>query len=280
MLAVIVSAMLCQFEGYEAVAQWMRLLPIEVWHAFGGTRRPPCANCYWQLMNAVCPVELQRALTRRITEGLGLDIQDQAAGIIIDGKVLRGTRSEHHRTMQILAAPDQHTGCVLSETQIAAETNKATTAIKFLKGLILQGKTVVGDAAYCQREVCETILSEHGEYLIVVKDKQPTLLRKRQARKRRRTASTLEKSRGRLDRRTLTATTVGIDTCNWPGVRQFLKLERTTTVQGGTKTSVVCDHQPRRKDFHSRRSSEAVAFAVVNRKPLVLGEGHGAARRP
>lgn len=175
MLAVIVAAMLCRFEGYEAVAQWVRLLPIEFWHAFGGTRKPPCANCYRELMNQVCPYKLERALNAWISEGLGLHLEDEAAGIIIDGKVLRGTRSEHARTMQILAALDQHTGCVLSETQIASETNEAQTAIEFLKGLVLQGKTVVGDAAFCQRSICETIVSEHGEYLILVKDNQPTL---------------------------------------------------------------------------------------------------------
>jgi hypothetical protein len=177
MLAVIIVAMLCRFEGYDAFAQWIRLLPIKFWHAFGGTRTPPSANCYRDLMNQVSPDALQEALARWITEGLGLDLEDEAAGIIIDGKVLRGTRSEHARTMQIVAALDQHTGCVLSETQVAADTNEAKTAVEFLKGLVLQGKTVVGDAAYCQREICEAIVSEQGEYLILVKDNQPELHR-------------------------------------------------------------------------------------------------------
>ena len=47
-------------------------------------------------MNEVCPLELERALNAWITEGLGLNLEDQAAGIIIDGKVLRGTRSDHN----------------------------------------------------------------------------------------------------------------------------------------------------------------------------------------
>ena len=33
--------------------------------------------------------------------------------------------------------------------------------------------------------------------------------------------------------------TVGSDTCDWPGVRQFLELERWTTVKGETKTRVT-----------------------------------------
>lgn len=77
--------------------------------------------------------------------------------------------------MQILTALDQHTGCVLSETAIAFKTNEAKTAVEFLKTLVLQGKTVVGDAGFCHRDICETILSDHGEYLFLVKDNQPTL---------------------------------------------------------------------------------------------------------
>lgn len=177
MLAVMVSAMLCRFEGYEAAADWVRLLPIEFWHAFGGTRKPPCANAFRKLMNEICPHELERALNAWITEGLGLDLEDEAAAIIIDGKVLRGTRSDHARTMQILAALDQHTGCVLSETQVDADTNEAKTALEFLKGLVLQGKTVVGDAAFCQRDICAQITAQQGEYLFPVKDNQPTLHR-------------------------------------------------------------------------------------------------------
>ena len=157
--------------------------------------------------------------------------------------------------MQILTALDQHTGCVLSETAIASDTNEAKTAVKFLKTLVLDGKTVVGDAAFCQRDICETILSGHGEYLILVKDNQPTLHKeaiqafvipegfspyaKRKAREARRTATTIEKSHGGIERRTLTTTTVGTDTCDWPGLRQFLKLERETTVKGETKTTVA-----------------------------------------
>ena len=34
---------------------------------------------------------------------------------------------------------------------------------------------VVGDAGYSQRDVCETVLSEHSDYLVLIKDNQPTL---------------------------------------------------------------------------------------------------------
>ena len=189
-------------------------------------------------------------------------------------------------------ALDQHTGCVLSETAIASDTNEAKTAVEFLKTLVLEGKTVVGDAGFCQRDICETNLSGHVGYLILVKDNQPTLHKeaiqafvipegfspyaKRKAREARRTATTIEKSHGRIERRTLTTTTVGTDTCDWPGLRQFLKLERETTVKGETKTTVAYAITSR-----SVASSTAEqVLALWDREQIVLGEGCDSARRP
>lgn len=54
----------------------------------------------------------------------------------------------------------------------------------------------------------------------------------------RQTATTTEKSRGRIETRTLTSTTVGIDTCTWPGAQQMLRLERVTTQKGQTRRTV------------------------------------------
>lgn len=54
----------------------------------------------------------------------------------------------------------------------------------------------------------------------------------------RQTATTTEKSRGRIETRTLTSTTVGLDTCDWPGVQQMLRLERTTIEKGVTRRTV------------------------------------------
>jgi hypothetical protein len=38
--------------------------------------------------------------------------------------------------------------------------------------------------------------------------------------------------------RTLTSTTWGIDTCQWPGVKQFLRLERRVMIDGQTRKTV------------------------------------------
>ncbi len=43
--------------------------------------------------------------------------------------------------------------------------------------LLLKGRVIVGDAMFCQHEVCEKIRDRGGHYFFVVRENQPTLLR-------------------------------------------------------------------------------------------------------
>ena len=43
--------------------------------------------------------------------------------------------------------------------------------------MVLGGQVIVGDAAYCEREICETIIENGGDYVVLVKENQPKLHR-------------------------------------------------------------------------------------------------------
>ncbi len=55
------------------------------------------------------------------------------------------------------------------------KTNEHKAAMELLESLVLEGRVIVGDAIFCQREVCEKIRDRGGHYFVVVKDNQPTL---------------------------------------------------------------------------------------------------------
>lgn len=77
LLTAMVCATLCNFPGDSGVAQWLRLQPIEFWHALGGRRKPPCEDAFRYLMIKLDPVVLGKALMKWITEGVGLTIGDE-----------------------------------------------------------------------------------------------------------------------------------------------------------------------------------------------------------
>ena len=176
MLAAVVCATLCNFTGYTGVAQWIRLQPLAFWHALGGKRKPPCANAFRYLLLKLDPTALEEALWRWLTEGLGLTVsEDDLQVVVLDGKTLRGTRARHQRAMMIIGALDLATGSVLSQTPVDPSTNEACTALALVREMVLEGRVIVGDAAYCDRNTCAAIVRDNGEYVVTVKDNQPNL---------------------------------------------------------------------------------------------------------
>ena len=84
-------------------------------------------------------------------------------------------RWAHERNVHLLSLLDQATGGVLSQQAVPTTTNEAKAAVDLLKTIVLKGRLVTGDAAFCQRELCEQIVDSGGDYLFVVKDNQPEL---------------------------------------------------------------------------------------------------------
>lgn len=178
MLTATICGVLCGARGYESLVEWLHELPVDVWHWMGYTRRPPQKDCFRDLLIRLDPDALERALRIWITQELGLSDSDETlSGVSLDGKTLCGTLRSFAKAVHLLAAVDHQTGCVLSQCRVDAKTNEHKAALGLLKNLVLKGRVIVGDAMFCQRDVCEQILDAGGDYLLVVKDNQPTLLR-------------------------------------------------------------------------------------------------------
>lgn len=178
MLAAVVCAVLCGARGYRPIVQWLHLQDPATWHWMGFTRRPPTRNCFRDLLMRISPAAFENVLRVWMAEILDPRLSEQSLQpVSIDGKSLCGTLAAHQRAVHLLAALDQQTGCVLSQAGVPADTNEFKTALELLKGLVLKGRIVIGDAMFCQREVCEQIRKAGGHYFVVVKENQPTLLR-------------------------------------------------------------------------------------------------------
>jgi hypothetical protein len=126
------------------------------------------------------PAEVLEEVLNRWVAGLGVPLPEAVpieGAEIWDGKTLCGTRNLHQRAWQHLVRLDLATNCILSRTPIHEDTNESRAALSLLKHLVLDGKVIVGDAAYCQREFCQQIVDSGGDYVVTVKDNQPQLRR-------------------------------------------------------------------------------------------------------
>ena len=93
----------------------------------------------------------------------------------LDGETLCGTLDAHGRSIHLLSLFDQHSGGVLRQLAMPPDTNEHKAALTLLKSVVLKGKLVTGDAILCQRDLCQQVVDQGGDYLFVVKDNQQEL---------------------------------------------------------------------------------------------------------
>lgn len=178
MLAAVICATLCGVRGFKPIAQWLRLQEPSTWHWLGFKRRPPSANCFADLFKQLDPEAFERAIHQWTCTLEGFQIKEKSLrAVSIDGKTLCGTLQRHQRAIHLLAAFDHQTGYVLSQGRVNPDTNEAKAALQFLKPLVCKGLVIIGDAMFCQQEVCQQILDDGGAYFVVVKDNHPTMRR-------------------------------------------------------------------------------------------------------
>jgi hypothetical protein len=178
LLTAVVCGVLCGNYGYAALVEWLHDQSVDVWHWMGFTRKPPKLDCFRDLLMRLDPTALEAAVRRWTTEDLGLSDDDETLkSISLDGKTLCGTLRPFAAAVHLLAAVDHQTGCVLSQCRVDEKTNEYKAALHLLQTMVLKGTVVVGDAMFCQRELCRQVVESGGDYFLSVKANQPDLLR-------------------------------------------------------------------------------------------------------
>jgi predicted transposase YbfD/YdcC len=105
------------------------------------------------------------------------DDADQPKFVPIDGKTLRGSKGARDRSkpLHIVSAWASAQGVTLGQVAVDQKSNEITAIPKLLEMLELTGAIITIDAMGCQKEIAAKIVSGGGDYVLAVKDNQPTL---------------------------------------------------------------------------------------------------------
>lgn len=97
--------------------------------------------------------------------------------VAIDGKTLRSAIREAGGTafVHMVSAWATHNHVVLGQVKTDEKSNEITAIPELLKLLAIKGCVVTIDAMGCQKEIVRQILEAEADYMIGVKDNQPTL---------------------------------------------------------------------------------------------------------
>ena len=113
--------------------------------------------CFRDWMNALC-------------DALGLE------HIAIDGKTLCGSRSGKLKALHLVSAWAVNNQLSLGQVATSEKSNEITAIPQLLELLSLKGALVTIDAMGCQKDIAAKIVAGGGDYVLTVKDNQPSLL--------------------------------------------------------------------------------------------------------
>lgn len=182
-LGLTCCAILCGARGYAAIAQWAVDHDIAFMHRLGFTRRPPKLGGIRKVLIALSPAAFEDALTRWAEAVVGRPFPADEAppqAFALDGKTARGSFDGLNKAVHLLSLVAHESGLTVAQAEVphggVDKTNEHKTALRLLKGLVLEGRLITGDAMFCQRDLSQEILDAKGHYLWFVKENQPTLL--------------------------------------------------------------------------------------------------------
>lgn len=175
LLQLSVVAILCGARSLYAIAQWGRERredSAELLAALGlPPGRSPCVATLHRVFKALDVAAFEEALGGWLAQ-TGVAPTDALA---LDGKTLRGIHGEDIPGVHLVAAYAHQAQTVLAQLQTAGKGQELAAAEQLLDQLPLAGRLVTGDALLTQRTVAERIVTRGGDYLLPVKDNQPSL---------------------------------------------------------------------------------------------------------
>ena len=139
----------------------------------------PSHDTFNRVFTLVKPAALQEVLLPWLLQRRGLP----GDWVHVDGKTLRHTRrkSAGLGALHVVSAWAGQAGLTLGQVAVDAKSNEITAMPQLLELLDLRDKIVTTDAMGCQKEVARTVVEGEGDYILAVKDNQPTLHAEAQA---------------------------------------------------------------------------------------------------
>lgn len=239
-LALACVAIMCGAKGYSAIAEWGRNYGKEISKVLGFTReKTPCSATFCNIFRGLDIKLMESKL------GQWADSISSVTGISIDGKTLRGNVKQGSGITHLLSAVSHGLSMTLAQCSIDSKTNEIGTISEILKSLVIEGRIITVDSLLTQRKVSQDIINGGGDYVMIVKENQKSLLDdvrtvfdgpcshlsfRRVTEEqilRKWSDQTIDSGHGRIEERFLTSSDELKGYSDWAGLHQVFELTRT-----------------------------------------------------
>lgn len=177
-VTIAAAAVLAGARGYLAIAEFAarlthrQLASVRAYVDPKTERRvAPGYNAIWRVLTHLDAHALDERLHQWFRQ-----LDPHLKALAVDGKTLRGTARPDGEPLHLLAALCHDTRATLAQVPVPDKTNEITALPALLAPLPLDDVVVTADALHTQRDTARFLVCEKGaEYVLVVKDNQPTL---------------------------------------------------------------------------------------------------------
>jgi len=174
-----------------------------------GIENVPCYYWLLCLLKIIEPKSLNSCFVRWV-ESILPEEGVKNLTVSLDGKTIRSTEKmdRYESALHIVSAQIAQLGITFGQHAVDGKSNEIPAARELLKLLRIKGCMVVADAMHCQKGTAKMIVEEGADYLLSVKDNQPTLkeniadyVADETLRSAMDSSETLEQNSGRIERR-------------------------------------------------------------------------------
>lgn len=172
MLCLAVVAMLAGRTSLQGIAQFGRDHGNTLAFALGFRRgKTPCIATYSRVFRRLAIDAFEAVLRDWIVQRC----PDLGEHFALDGKAVRGSHDGDVPAVQLVALFAPAVKAVVGQIRVDAKTNEHKAALTLLGVVPVRGKVITGDAMFCQTEIADTLAKQGAEYILHVKDNQPTV---------------------------------------------------------------------------------------------------------
>jgi predicted transposase YbfD/YdcC len=272
-VVIAVCALVCGCDGPTAIHRWatQRHEWLQLFLAL--PNGIPSRDCIRRLLMALQPQAFQKCFQDWITHASRADAGGPARLVAIDGKTNRRSHDAAHGLgpLHLVSAWASEEGIALGQVATDVKSNEITAIPVLLKQIELTDTLVTIDAMGCQKEIARQIVAGGGDFVLAVKDNQPTLreaiaayflghLERDLEDLRYRSHETSEAGHGRVEERSYFLTPVPKDFAlkkEWPWVKALGFCVRISRHADGRETDEVRYYALSRY-LSGKRFSEAV----------------------
>ncbi len=176
-VVISVCGILCGSDGPTAIHRWAQNRQDWLKQFLPLPNGIPSRDCIRRLLMALKPEAFQRCFQDWIAEALGNDNSGPDRLIAIDGKTCRGSHdaSQQLGPLHIVSAWASEEGIALGQVATEQKSNEITAIPQLLEQIDLTGTLITIDVMGCQKEIAREIVEGGGDFVISLKDNQPTL---------------------------------------------------------------------------------------------------------